>query len=151
MPHRQVRTPVEQLQPFEWGRILDLHETCWMCWRIALHSMSNVGVMCQCVQRWPVEHSHTHRPGSGWLLSIDLGQGRRFVASSGGRPNSIQGRNPDTCCTCCSERTIGNRLLATGMSSGVFCPGYQWHHDIVEHGYSGVVKEFSVWMTICFN
>ena len=40
-------------------------------------------------------------------------------ASSGGRPNSIQGRNPGTCYTCCVTRTIRNRLLTAGLRSRV--------------------------------
>ena len=42
MPHRQVRTPVEQLQPFEWGRIVGLWEAGWTYRRIAAHVGHNV-------------------------------------------------------------------------------------------------------------
>ena len=49
---RRVRTPVEQFQPFEQGRILGLREAGWTYRRSAAHVVS-------------VEHSHTRRPCSG--------------------------------------------------------------------------------------
>ena len=60
MPHRRVRTPVEQLQPFELGRIVDLREAGWTYRRIVAHVGHNI-VVCRCFQQWSVEHSHTRR------------------------------------------------------------------------------------------
>ena len=39
---RRVHTPVEQLQPFKQGRILDLREAGWTYGRIAAHVEHNV-------------------------------------------------------------------------------------------------------------
>ena len=61
MPRRQERIPIEQLQPFERGRILCLRETGWTYQRIAAHVGHNVSVICRCFQQWSVEHSHTRR------------------------------------------------------------------------------------------
>ena len=52
MPLRRVCTPVEQLQSFEWGRIVNLREAGWTYRRIA-------------AQQWSVEQSYIRRPGSG--------------------------------------------------------------------------------------
>ena len=100
MPHGRVRTPVEQLQPFERGRIVGLWEAGWTYRRTAAHAGHNVSVVSRCFQQWSVEHSHTHRPGSERLRRTDAHQ-TRLCASSSGRRNRILGRNPGTCCTCC--------------------------------------------------
>ena len=63
MPHRRVRTPVEQLQPFERGRIVVLREAGCTYRRIAAHEGHNVSVVCRCFQQWSVEHSYACRSG----------------------------------------------------------------------------------------
>ena len=65
MPLRRVPTPVEQLKPFERGRIVGLREAGWTYRRIVAHVGHNVSVVSRCFQHWSVEHSHTRRPGSG--------------------------------------------------------------------------------------
>ena len=76
MPLRQVCTPVEQLQSFERGHIVDLWEAGMTYRWIATHVGHIVSVVCRCFQQWSVEHSHTHRPGSGWPHSTDACQDR---------------------------------------------------------------------------
>ena len=49
---RQVRTPVEQLQPFERGRIVGLREAGWPYRRIAALVGHKVSVVCRCFQKW---------------------------------------------------------------------------------------------------
>ena len=65
MPHRRVNTPIEQLQPFERGRIVGLREAGWAYQWITAHVGHNVLVVCRSFQKWSVEHSHAHRPSSG--------------------------------------------------------------------------------------
>ena len=74
MPHRRVRTPVEQLQPFERGHIVGLWEAGWTYRQITAHVGRNVSVVCRCFQQWSVKHFHTSRPGSGRPRSTDARQ-----------------------------------------------------------------------------
>ena len=78
-PTSSLRTPVEQLQTFERGRIVGLREAGWTYRRIAAHVGRNVSTVCCCFEQWSVEHSHYRRPGSGRLHSTDARQGRRIV------------------------------------------------------------------------
>ena len=78
-PLRRVHTPVEQLQPFEWSYIVDLHEFGWTHRRFAAHVGHSVLVVCRCFQQWSVQHSHTCRPGSGWPRSTDILQDGHIV------------------------------------------------------------------------
>ena len=59
-------------------------------------------------------------------------------ASSGDHPNSIQGRNPGTCCTCCVTKVYWE---PSACSRNQITCDYHLHHDTAKHGYSGVVKE----------
>ena len=63
-------------------------------------------------------------------------------AAHDGHPNSIQGRNLDTCCTCCVTKDHWE-LSACSRTQDYVClwPGYHLHHDTAKHGYSGVVKQ----------
>ena len=75
--------------------------------------------MYRCFQQWSVEHSHTRRPVSGRPRRTDT---RQDCARSGGRPNSIQGRNPWTCCNRCFtkdywEPLACSRTRASGQST----------------------------------
>ena len=54
MPLRRVRIFVEQLQPFERGRIVGLRETGWTYRRIAAHVGQNVLVVCRCSGLWNI-------------------------------------------------------------------------------------------------
>ena len=72
----------EQFPPFELGRIVCLRETGCTNRRIAAHVGHNVSVVCHCFQQWSVEHSHTHRPGSGRPRSTDARQDRRIVRAA---------------------------------------------------------------------
>ena len=81
MPHRQVHTSVEQLQLFEWGRIVGLWEAGWTYQRIVAHVGHNVSVVF-CFQQWYVEHSHTRRPDSVWPCSTDAHQDQRIVRAA---------------------------------------------------------------------
>ena len=65
MPHRRVRTPVEQLQPFERGRSVGLLDAGWTFRRITAHVGHDVSVVCRCFQQWSVEHSLTRIQGPG--------------------------------------------------------------------------------------
>ena len=82
MPRRRLRTPVEELQLFEWGRIISLREAGWTYRRIAAHVGHNVSVVCRCFQQWSVEHSHTQRLGSGRPRITDASHDRRIVQSA---------------------------------------------------------------------
>ena len=49
MPFWQVHTPVQQLQPFERGRIVGLWETGWTYRLIAADVRHNVSLLQQCL------------------------------------------------------------------------------------------------------
>ena len=57
-PPKQLRTPSEQLWPFELGWIVGLREAGWAYRLIAAHFGHNLSVVCG---TFP---SHTRRPGS---------------------------------------------------------------------------------------
>ena len=62
-------------------------------------------------------------------------------ASSGGRLNNIQGRNPGTCCTCCvTKGPLGTVCLQQDSDHLCLWPGYHLHQDTAKHGYLDVVK-----------
>ena len=50
-PTSSLCTPVEQLQPFERGRIVGMREVGWTYRRIAAHVGHNVSVACRCFQQ----------------------------------------------------------------------------------------------------
>ena len=79
MPRRRVRTHVEQLQPFEWGRIVGLREAGCTYSQIAAYVGHNVSVVCRCSLQWSVEHFHTRRPDSERPRSTDARQDRLIV------------------------------------------------------------------------
>ena len=56
-------------------------------------------------------------------------------ASSGGHPNSIQRRNPGTCCTCCVIKDHWEPPRCN--RTHIMCVS---RHDTTKHSYSGVVK-----------
>ena len=119
MPRRRVRTPVEQFQPFERGRIAGLREAWWTYRRIAAHVGYNVSMLCRCFQQWSVEHSHTCKPGSGWLRSTDARQHRRIVREAMVSRTSPREEIRAHVAPAVSSRTIGNSLLAAGLRSRV--------------------------------
>ena len=71
MPRRRVRTPIEQLQPFERGHIVGLLEAGRTYRRIAAYVGHNVSVVCRWFQQWSLEHSHTRRSGPERPRSTD--------------------------------------------------------------------------------
>ena len=50
MPRRRVRSPVEQLQPFERGRTVTLQERGWTYRQIAVHVGHSVLMVCRCFE-----------------------------------------------------------------------------------------------------
>ena len=136
MPRRRVRNPVEQLQPFEWGRIVDLRQAGWTYRQITSHVGHNVSVMCRCL-RWSMEHSHTHRPGSGHLVFAATDRCHLLQFRIQGRVVQTHVKIDELCEQrwppeqhlgkksgyhvepSVSLRTIGNRLLAAGLRSRV--------------------------------
>ena len=136
-----VCTPVEQLQPFEWGHTVDLWEAGWTYRRIVTHVGHNVSVICHCFQQWSVEYSHIHRRGSGWPHSTDARQDwcivRAAVAAWTASREEIQAHVAPVV----SPGTIGNCLLAAGLRSCVPLAGYHLHHNTAKRSYSGVIKE----------
>ena len=78
-------------------RKVGLGEAGWTYRRIAAHVGHNVSMVCRCFQQWSVEHSYARRLGSGRPRSTDARQDRR----SCGCLNSIQGKHPSTCYSCC--------------------------------------------------
>ena len=70
MPLRRVRTPVEQLQPFE-------RETGWTYQRIAAHVGHNVSMACRFFQQWSVKHTPVDQVLDGRL--VHSLQDRRIV------------------------------------------------------------------------
>ena len=76
-----TRTPVEQLQTSERGRIVGLQDVGWTYQRIAAHVRGNVSVVCRCLEQWSVEHSHIRRTGSGRMRNTDVNQDRILRAA----------------------------------------------------------------------
>ena len=114
MPRRRVRTPVEQLQPFERGRIVGLREAGWTYRRIVVHVGHYLSVMCRCFEQWSVEHSHIRRPGSGRPCSTDARQDRRIVrAAVAARTASRDEIRAHV------ARAVSPRTIAGGLRSGV--------------------------------
>ena len=130
MPRRHVCTPVEQLQPFEWGHIVDLREAGWTYRQIAAHVGHSVSVVCCCFQQWSVEHSHTCRPGSGWPLSTDARQDWCIVQAAVAASTESRQEIRAHIAPAVPPRTIGNRLFAAGLRSCVplaRLPLTPWH------------------------
>ena len=111
----QVRTPAEQLQQFERGRIAGLQEARWTYRRIVTHVGHNVSVVCCCFQQWSMEYSHTCRPGSWWLCSSEAHQEQHIVQAAVVTQNSSREEIQAHVATAVSPRTIGNLLLAAGL------------------------------------
>ena len=114
MPLRRVRTPVEQLQPFERGHIVGLREDGWTYRRIAAHVGHNVSMVCSCFQQWYVEQSHTRKPGSGRSRTPDARQVRRIVRGVVAARTTSRKEIRAHVAPAVSP-TIGNYLLAAGL------------------------------------
>ena len=112
MPRRRVRTPFEQLQPFERGPIIGMRKARWSYQRNAAHDAHNVSVMFRCFQQLYVEHSHTRRPGSGRPRSTDARQDRRIVRAAVAARIAFREEIRAQVAPAVSQRTIGNCLLA---------------------------------------
>ena len=118
------RTPVEQLQPFERGRIVGLRETGWTNrWTnrwIAAHVGHNVSVMCRCFQHWSVEHSRSlDQVPEGRIVQYRHTSRSTHCARSGGLPKASREEIRVHVAPVVSPRAIGNRLLAAGLRSRV--------------------------------
>ena len=112
---RRVRTPVEQIQPFERSRNVGLRESGWTYRRITLYDGHNVSVVCHYFQQWSVEHSRTRRPGSRRPRSTNARQDRRIVLAVVAARTASRAAVAPTL----SPRAIRNRLLAVGLRSHV--------------------------------
>ena len=119
MHRRRVFTPVEQLQPFERGRIVDLWEAGWTYRRITAHVGHNVSVVCRCLEQWSVEHSHARRPGSVWPYGTDAHKDGRIVQAAVAARTAFREEIWSNISPAVSQRTSGNRLLAEGLRSRV--------------------------------
>ena len=86
---------------------------------VAVHVGHNVSVVCHCFQQWPVEHSHTSRPGSGQPCSTDAHQDRHIVQAVVATRTASREEIQAHVAPVISPRTIGNHLLATGLRSCV--------------------------------
>ena len=64
-----------------------------------------------------MEHSHTHRPGSGWPLSTDAHQDRHIVQAAMATQTASRKEIRAHVAPAVSLRIIGNRLLAAGLRS----------------------------------
>ena len=117
MSLRRIRTPVEQLQPFEQGRNVGLREAGWTYQWIAAHVGHNVLVECRCVQQWSVKHSHTRRPSSGRPHSTDPRQDRHIGRTTMAAASKEEIRAQVA--PAMSPRTTGNSLLAAGLRQRV--------------------------------
>ena len=119
MPHRRVRTPVEQLQPFERGRIVDLRKAGWTYRRIAAYVVHTGSVVYRCFQQWCLVHSRTRRPGSGRLGITDACQNTRIMRAAVAARTASRGEILTHVAPAVSPRTIGDRLLGAGLRSRV--------------------------------
>ena len=113
---------------------MDISTDCCTCWPQCVCGLSLLSAVV----------SHTHRPSSEWLHSTDTHQDKTHCTSSSGCSNSIPGRNPDTCCTCCVTK-VHWELSACSRTQKKKCvcfwQGYHLHHNTAKYGYSGVMKE----------
>ena len=156
-PTSTVRTPVEQLQPFERGCIVDLREAGWTYRRIATHVGHSVSVVYRCFQQWSVEHTHTCRPGSGRPhVNIDALCEQRWP------PEQYPGKEFGHMLHLLSPKTIGNRVLAAGLRSNVTLPWLPltprhrqarvfWCHETINWNVtllSSVMRAGSVYMRV---
>ena len=82
MLRRRVRTPLEQLHPFERSHIVGLQEAGWALSTDCSHVGHRVSVVCRCIQQWSVEYIHAHRLGSGRQHSTDAWQGRSIMRAA---------------------------------------------------------------------
>ena len=141
----EYSTSVEQLQPFERGRIVCLREAGWTYQRIAAHVGHNVSVVCCCFQQWSVEHSHTRTPGSGRPRSTDKSTSTHCASSDGLRPEQHPGKKSRHMLhLLCHQVPFGNRLLASVLRSHIPLARLSYlHKDTAKQGDSGVVKELT--------
>ena len=119
MPRRRGRTPVEQLQPFERGRIVGLREAGWTYRRIAVHLGHNVSMVCCCFHQRSVEHSHIRRQHSGRSRSTDAHQDQRIVRAAVSARTASREEIRAHVALAVSSRIIGNSLLAARVRSRV--------------------------------
>ena len=99
MPDRWVCTTVEQLQPFERSRTVGLREAGWTNGRL-LHMLGTIYRWCVAAfgsDLWNIP-TPTDQVLDGRVIPSQVKIDVSCENSS--RPNSIQGRNPETCCTC---------------------------------------------------
>ena len=75
--------------------------------------------MCRCFQQWSVEHSHTHRPGSGRPRNTDACQERRILRATMAARTASREEIRAHVATAVSTKTTGNRLLEAGLRLGV--------------------------------
>ena len=145
MPCRRVRTPVEQLHPFERDCIVGLREAGWTYQWIVAHVGHNVSVVCRCFQQWSVEHSHTHRPGSGWLHSTHIHTHQyRHIVQAVVLPEQHWGKKFRSLLhLLCHQGPIGTICLQQDSDHVCLWPGYHLHHHTTKHGYSGIMKEWN--------
>ena len=117
MPLRRVRTPVEQLQPFKWGRIVGLREAEWAYRRIAAHVGHSASVVCRCFHQRSVKHPHIRRPRSGRPHSTDARQDQRIVRAAVSVRTASGEEIRAHVALAVSPRIIGNSLLAARVRS----------------------------------
>ena len=110
--------PFVAVQSFEWGRIIGLWEPGW-AYRVAAHVGHNVSVVCRCFQQWSVKHSHTRRPVSRRPRSTDARQDRCIVRAEVAARIASREEIRTHIASAVSPRTIGNRLIAVGLTSHV--------------------------------
>ena len=113
MPLRRVRTPVEQLQPFERGRTVVLRIAGWTYRRIAEH----LGTM----YRWCVA---TFSSGL-WNIPTPVHQDLRNVRAVVAARTASREEMRTHVVPAVSPRTIGNHLPAAGLDHVCLWPGYR--------------------------
>ena len=133
--------PVEQLQPFGWGHIVGLLEAGWTYRQTAAHVGQNVSMVYSCFQQWCVEHSHTHRPGSGWHIVQNTHQDRCIVQAAVAARTASRVEIWAYVAPAVSPRPLGTFCLQQVSDHVCLWPGYHLHHETAKHCYSGVMKK----------
>ena len=146
MPCQRVCTPVEQLQPFEWGCIVGLREAWWNIDEL-LHMMGPIYWWCVSAFNsglWDIPASIDHVLDGRIVevhVKIDILCEQRWLPEQ--HPGKKSGHRLHLLC---HQRALETICLQRDSEYMCFWPGYHFYHDTAKHGYSGLVKELTgVW------
>ena len=141
MPRRRARSSVEQLQPFERGRIVDLRESAGHTDGL-LHIFGTVYRWCVAAfssSLWNIP-THIDQFLDGRLAQTHVKIDSLFEQWYA--PEQHLGKKSGHILhLLCHQGPLETICLQQDSYHMCLWPGYHLHHDTDKHGYSGVVKE----------